>query len=476
MSSVSALDQLARLPRFGDGPGLHRMAALRDALAAAEGSHRAPPPAIRITGSNGKGTVAHLTAALLHELGLSTGLYISPHFLRFEERFQVDGEPLRRDEVEDAAGRVLEAVERYLGDHPEDEVAAFEAWTAMAWDLLRRRRLDAIVAEAGIGGRFDSTRIFPGAVSALTSLEVEHSDLLGPEPIDIAYDKADLCADGGVMVRGEVDGEIARRLTGALALRGARLLPVGEAMSWEVREVGPDGMRVDLASRDGSIELPDLELTLVGRHQALNAALAVQLVREWLERHPTGGDLRERLPDAIRRAFARIRVPGRFQRLDAPALWRALGVGDGPEVFVDVAHTAASLSALAATVGEALPERPLVLAVGVSRDRSPEMLAPLLRRAAAVVCTSSLYRCEPSVNLERAVASHAPRALTKTAAFVDLGLPAARELAAQLPRDPDCGPDADPVLLVAGSYFLAAETAAEAAGLDRERLGFPDGL
>jgi dihydrofolate synthase/folylpolyglutamate synthase len=459
-----ALDRLRALPRLGDGPGLHRMTALREALTGGGEPVEPIPPAVRITGSNGKGTVAHLTAALLRDLGLSVGLYTSPHFLRFEERFQVDGEPLPREELEDAAGRVLEAVEGYAASHPDDRVSGFEALTAMAWDLFRRRRLDAIIAEAGIGGRFDSTRIFPGEVSALSSLELEHTELLGPESLDIAYDKADLCPDGGVMVRGELDGEIARRLAGALALRGARFRPLGEEMSWEVREVSPDGMRVEIASRDGSIDLRDLELALVGRHQALNAALAVQLVREWLERCPSGDVLRAQLPDAIRRVFSRVRVPGRFQQLDAAALWRELDSGAGPGVWVDVAHTAASVSALAATVREALPGRPLVLVVGVSRGRGPKMLAPLLRQAAGGVCAVSRYRGEPSESLRATARRCAPGLPLEIAGPVEEGLAVAREMAARLASDP--------VVLVAGSYFLAAEAAALAAGEDPERLGF----
>jgi len=466
MSSASALDRLRELPRFGDGPGLHRMEALREALADAEGPTETLLSAIRITGSNGKGTVAHLVAALLRELGFSAGLYTSPHFLRFEERFQIDGEPVPQAELEEPAKRVLRAIEGYLEIHPDDRVSGFEALTATAYELFRRRRLDVVVAEAGIGGRFDSTRIFPGAVTALTSLELEHTDLLGPEPIDIAYDKADLCPDGGVMVRGELDREIARRLAGALALRGARLQPVGGMLSWEVREVRPDGMRVELESPDGALAVPDLELALVGRHQALNAALAVQLVREWLARNPAGGDPEPRLPDAIRRAFALVRVPGRFQRLDAAPLWQRLVAGAGPEVWVDVAHTPVSSAALAATVGEALAGRPVVLVAGASRGRDPEMLAPVLGQAAGVVCAVSRYRGESSEILGSVARRHAPGRPRVIAGSVEEGLIEARELAARL------GPD--PVLLVTGSYFLAAEAASVAAGGDPERLGFAE--
>lgn len=468
-SSTPWLNRLRELPRFGSGPGLHRMAWLSESLTAraeAAGERLSPlPPAVRITGSRGKGTVAHLTGAVLRGLGLSVGLYTSPHFLHFEERFRIDGVPASGDELEVCASRVLAAIEEYRGKHPADEFAHFEAVTAMALALFRRRSPDVLVTEAGIGGRFDSTQVFPGEVTALTSLELEHTEVLGTELLTIAHDKADLCPDGGVLVLGEIEPEIRRRLTGALALRGVRGVSVDEALAWEIREIGPERMRIDVESRrDGPpLKLEDLELGLVGRHQARNAALAVQLVREWLARRGEAPPLDE----AIREGWADVDLAGRFQRL-------APGSGT-PEVFIDVAHTPASVRSLAQTVEAALGDRPLVLVVGVSQGRDPALLAPLIRRAAAVICTASRYRGQRAARLLRPVRREASGRPVEAREGIEDALERARALARSIARSPARPGRLEPAVLVTGSYFLAAEAAALAAGLDPRELGFEPG-
>lgn len=465
VSKYPALDRLRALPRFGDGPGLHRMAALRDALLETGGEPA--PPAIQITGSNGKGTVAHLTAAILRELGISAGLYTSPHFVRFEERFQIDGRQVPLEELEEAAARVEEAIERFRSDHPRDEVASFEALTALAFEIFRRRGPQVLVTEAGIGGRFDSTRVFePSGVAALTSLEMEHGSILGPTLLDIAYDKSGLCPDGGVLVLGEIEAEIQRRLAGALALRGARLLPVRDRLVWKVHEIAPDRMRCDLDSWDGKLLLSDLEMGVIGERQATNAALAVQLVRSWLAR--TERDFSAtKLEAAIHRALATAHVPGRLDRLDPDRLWPAVGETEkGPEVCVDVAHTPAALEALAETVNKAFRGRPRVLVLGISRGRRTAMLEPLLRGGGAAVLTRSTYRGEQPERLLSSILKVRRQRVFEIAPTIADALREAGKLAKSL------GPDA--VVLVAGSYFLAAEAAALAMGEDPTRLGFPD--
>jgi len=456
------------------------MAALREALLAEDRSTgsdegRSPipsviPSGIHVTGSNGKGTVACLTAAILRQLGVSSLLFTSPHFVRFEERFQLDGQPVPAAELEASASRVLKAVESYRERFPDDEIAGFEALTAVALDLSLCRQPRVVVAEAGIGGRFDSTRVFPGAVAALTSLELEHRELLGPGLVDIALDKSELCRDGEVLVAGEIDLDVQRRVAGALALRGGRLVPVAEELRWKVHDITPERMRLDLTSLDGSMRWEGLELGVVGLHQAANAAVAVQLVREWMGREPRSA-LTEELPRAVRDGLAGVWVPGRFQHLESAKLW---GSGDGPEeanpdldVFVDVAHTPASLVALAETVKAAFGDRPRVLVLGLSQGRDPDMLRPLMPGTEAVVCTSSRYRGEDANRLLSLVPDDF-KPQVEMASGLDASYRAARKLAGALRERTG----SEPVILVTGSYFLAAEVAALVAGEDPAALGF----
>lgn len=407
------------------------------------------PPAIRITGSNGKGSTAALAASVLAELGLSVGMYTSPHFLSWNERFVVDGRPLPDDELEASARWFWEAAEG-IGPAVEETFSAFEAATAVALRAFGRRRPDVLVVEAGIGGRLDPTRVFEGAVCGLASLDLEHTELLGESLEEIARDKAGLVPDGGVLVVGELGREaegVSAALRGELEPRGARVVPVEEAATWSVGRVNRYGTQMDL--KVGPVDRVGLRVGLHGEHQAANAALAAVLVREWLQR--AGGERGRRLAadgealgEALEAGLARARVSGRFEKVGERA----------PEVWVDVAHTPAATAALAETV-EVVFETPPVLLVGVSEGRDPDaLLTPLVRTAMAVVATRPAKRGAPARTIADAVSKLRP----------DLYVPAVEPVEAALREARDRAREQGTVVLVCGSFFLAAEVAGLADG------------
>ena len=433
------LQRLQALPRFGSGPGLHRMAALREALP--EDAHGPLPSSIRITGTNGKGSTAAMVAAVLTELGFETGLYTSPHFLHWNERIAVDGEPVGEDELAPALAWFFEAAEAYGAEHPGDGFSAFEAATAVALHVYGRLRPDALVVEAGMGGRLDPTRVFPGDLVGLTSLDLEHTEVLGETLLEIALDKADLCPDGGVLGVGRIEADTLRRLKGSVSLRDIEVLSVAGQAVVRVDRVDASGTRFHLRLPPRAwlpeLDWQDLRLALPGAHQADNAALAVLLVREWLAAHgpEIGVGI---LEDAVRRALPKVRVPGRME---------PVGTGDR-QVYVDVAHTPEAIRALAATVGEMFGEVSPVLLVGVSRGRDPAaLLGPLLERADAVVVTRPSVRGAEPDDVARAVRSLAPEARVEV---IEDG-ECARIRAMAWARD------LDRPVLVAGSLFLATD-------------------
>jgi dihydrofolate synthase/folylpolyglutamate synthase len=450
--------RLLALPRFGAETGLHRMAALLDALPAS--LPHPTPEAVKITGSNGKGAVAAMTEAILRAAGVATGLYVSPHLFRVEERIGLGGEPISPETLDAGAAWALEAVAAYEAAHPEDRVGVFEALTAAAVHAFRGRGLEVVAAEAGIGGRFDPVRVFPGRLAALTSLDLEHTALLGGTLEAIAEDKADLCPDGGVLVLGAVPGEIRRRLRGALSLRGVRVLAVEDEAAVERVTLASEGTRMDLELAGGP-SLPGLEMPLVGRHQAGNAAVSAVLAREWLRlRRPEISPAEQ--GEAIRRGLAAVRWPGRFERRPPRRPGEA-------ELFADVGHTPAALAALAATVEQALAGRPVVLLAGVSAGRDPgALLAPVASLAAAVVCARSRHRGLAAADVAAAVRRGHAGLPAQVAPGNGEDLEAALERA--LERAAALGPGA--VVLAAGSYFLAAEVLWIHRGGDPEDLTF----
>lgn len=427
------------------------MAWLLDALPDSAGGPL--PPALKVAGTNGKGSTAALAAAILTELGFETGLYTSPHFLEWPERIRIDGDPVGEELLAPALTWFFEAAREYAAEFPSDVFSAFEAATAVALHVYGHLDLDALVVEAGIGGRLDSTWAFPGRRVGLTSIDLEHVDLLGKSCIDIALEKAGLCPDGGVLVTGRLPSDVLRRLENALALREVEVVAVERQARLEVRRVTASGTVFDLATAPRGwlpdLDMDEVELALPGRHQAENAAVAVLLVREWLAAHGPEVGAHD-LEDAVREAWRKIVLPGRFQRLAAPGNGSgAWGAG----VWVDAGHTPAALAAVAETSQAAFPEPPVLL-VGTSDGRDPAMLEPLLEHARAAVVTHPTRRGaepQPVADVLRGLRPGLPVEIHR--------LPReALEAACGLARRAGC-----PVL-VAGSLFLAGEVAGAGVG------------
>ncbi|NWG52214.1 MAG: hypothetical protein HXY28_00695, partial [Hydrogenophilaceae bacterium] len=175
------------------------------------------PRSIAITGSNGKGSTAAMTAQILTACGLKTGLFTSPHMLAVNERFRIDGA-----DVEDATlAAAWDATEAACDG--EDGLGGFEFLFLLAAKLFGDARCAAMVWEAGIGGRHDVTRLAGARAAALVSLDLEHTALLGDTLEAIARDKADIAADDGLLLLGETAAPFVDAIAAHVAPRRVRV-------------------------------------------------------------------------------------------------------------------------------------------------------------------------------------------------------------------------------------------------------------
>ena len=188
------------LPKYGAGVGLARMAELLEALAVDRA--KLTRISVVVTGSNGKGSTAAFCAGIGRAYGLRTGLFTSPHLYRFNERVQVDGVPIEDADLARLRQRIEAAIAQVSARRGE-QFGAFEALFALACLHFQETACDFAVFEAGIGGRYDVTRLIGALVTCVTSVDYEHVELLGPSLQLIASDKSDACAAGGTIVYGE---------------------------------------------------------------------------------------------------------------------------------------------------------------------------------------------------------------------------------------------------------------------------------
>ena len=367
-------------PTGGIRWGLERT---RELLAGVDDPHRRFR-ALHVGGTNGKGSVSALCDAALRaaDPGRGVGLYTSPHLVSFDERIRVGGRPVDRELLLACEARLRPDIER-------TGASFFEATTAIAFLCFAEAGVEAVVAEVGLGGRLDSTNVLTPEACAVTNVALDHTEYLGASLQAIAAEKGGIFKPGVPAVAGEREPAPLGVLRSAARDAGAPLVVLDEVAAVEDVRVALEGTRFRLESaRWGSRELG---IPLVGAHQARNAALAAELLGVLPD------DLRPGW-DAIEAGFAAVRWPGRMQ------VERVRGT----TWVLDVAHNAAGVAALAATLdGLDLPQ-PVVLVTAILKDKDwAEMLPPLLARSDAAVLTVApssppARRWEPASAAEQA--------------------------------------------------------------------------
>jgi len=340
MASAAYAELLARLDgvrALGVELGLDRM---RRALARL-GDPQARFTAVQIAGTNGKGSTAAMTEAVLRAAGLRTGLYSSPHLSRFTERIRIAGREVEGDRLA-ALDRLVVATEVPL--------TYFEVATALAFLAMAEAGVEVAVLETGLGGRLDAVTTCVPCATAITSIGLDHTGYLGTTLPEIAGEKAGIMKPGVPCFVGPVPAAAGDALERAAAAVGAPLYQ----------------------ARREAFSMPTFPIALAGAHQRQNAALAVVLARM------AGRRLGRMIDDAaLASGLAGVRWPGRCERV-------------GDDLLFDCAHNEDGARALAAALAELAPGRRVALAVSIVDDKDPAgMLAALAPVAAAVVTTRS---------------------------------------------------------------------------------------
>jgi dihydrofolate synthase / folylpolyglutamate synthase len=441
----AALDGLYRRRRFGLQPGLETIRALLNAL----GNPQRAYPAIHVTGSKGKGSVTTFAQAILTAHGKRTGRFTSPHLASYRERIRIDGRPIAARDVVAGVERVEAAAVRLEAEgtipHPP---TFFEVTTALALDHFARKKVDAAVIEVGMGGRLDATNVLDARVGVVSTIELEHTEVLGATRAAIAKEKAGIFHAGMTGLLGEVPDDARAVLEAEAGRVGVPLWHLGEEVRIEDRALDADGQT--FAVRVPGARFADLRIPLLGRFQPGNVALALGAVVRF------GSAIGMPLdPEAVRAGLAHVRWRGRLER-----------IARRPELFYDVAHTPESARAVAQSLAELSPlgdPSDSAVVVGLLRGKNVvgilDALASVARTLVVVPVRSA--RGLPPSELRVAAAGRFPRIVE--APTVEAGLAAARAAT---------GPDG--FTLVVGSDYLIGELfRREGEGADEPDLSDP---
>lgn len=359
------LEFLFSLERLGMKFGLENIATLCAALGHPEQTFTS----IVIAGTNGKGSVTVMVETALRAAGHRAARYTSPHLVRLEERFVIDGREVETAVLRDVVGAVQLTVESLMKSRKLETLPTFfECTTAAAFELFRRARVEVAVLEVGLGGRLDATNVVTPITAAITSIDFDHQAQLGNTLESIAREKAGVAKPGVPMVCGWVPEAAARVISEVCELQHAPLIRVADVVHIEPRD---DGETLDV--RIGARSFDAIRLSLPGRHQRENAAVAVAVMNEVSHHGIPISDA------AIRTGLTEARWPGRLERF----------VRDGVDILLDAAHNPAGARALASHLQDIGWSRITMLFAAMRDKDVGGMLAPVAHVCERVICTTA---------------------------------------------------------------------------------------
>ena len=328
---------------------------------------------IHIAGTNGKGSVAHLTSSYCQERGLKTGLFTSPHLVDFRERIRIDGTMIDESDV-------LRFFNAYKRQFDELEPSFFEMTTTLAFWYFAEQKVDIAVVEVGLGGRLDATNVLNPILSIITNISLEHTQLLGNTIAKIAFQKAGIIKQDVPVVIGEFHPESFPVFTDIALQRNAPLFLAEENYTIE-------GTLLDCNILDvqGVTLYEHVRMPLLGEYQRKNLKTFLQAVEIIEQLMPVDKDV---TVEAIQKVVTHTDFMGRWQILCHQ-----------PLTICDVGHNLGGLTITMKQL-DALNCRQLRVVYGMVADKDIDHILPLLpRKAKYYVCKAAIERALPAAEL-----------------------------------------------------------------------------
>lgn len=357
MKYEDALNYINDKEKFGSRLGLETIGRLLELL----GSPHKKLKHIHVAGTNGKGSTSSYLSNILKEAGYKVGLFTSPYIERFNERIQINNEDIRDEALGSITGEIKEKISIMLEegyDHP----TTFEIITAIAFEYFYQEGVDYVVLEVGLGGRHDSTNIIDKSLlSVITTIDIDHVDILGSSLREIAWQKAGIIKEGGLVVSYPQKDEARQVLEEEARLKGAEIIFL-DLGGLKINSLTDQGARFDISYENQ--EFKDVKISMLGEYQVYNSSLALASILELRKR-----DLVSISNEEIRRGLVSSQWPARLEL-----------VRRRPNFLIDGAHNLQGAIQLKKALG-LFTYKKLILGLGILGDKDydhmVEELAPL---------------------------------------------------------------------------------------------------
>lgn len=372
MQVDDAVSWLYSYTKYGSKLGLERISALLKGL----GNPHHSLQTIHVTGTNGKGSVCRFLGSILSHAGYKTGVYLSPHLEHFNERLIIDGMEIADGDLVDTVQKIKPVVESLekTGMVP----TFFEIVTAIAFVYFQRQKVDYVVVEVGLGGRFDATNVIQPLVSVITNISLEHTQYLGDDVTSVAFEKAGIIKVNAPVITAAVD-EALLVIEAVAKEKKVSLVHVSSDM-WERRSFSLEFQEFHIK---GSLKDYWVHTRILGEYQGENLAVAILTIEQLqlLGIFISDTDIVE--------GIAVTGNPGRMEVL-----------AQNPLVVLDGAHNPAGMHMLTHSLKNDFQFNRLIVVIGILKDKNIlEMLQSIVSIADEIVFTQSENprACEPDV-------------------------------------------------------------------------------
>ncbi|HLQ41164.1 MAG TPA: folylpolyglutamate synthase/dihydrofolate synthase family protein [Tetragenococcus sp.] len=364
---ADTVDFIESRKKFGSKPGLERINHLLDQLHHPEKNLTF----IHIAGTNGKGSTVSFLANMLEKSGLTVGTFTSPYIENFNERISLDGKPIS----DEALTKVIQVLEPFVKESDElnCSLTEFELVTAAAFLYFKEKKPDVVILEVGLGGLLDSTNVVFPILTAITTIGLDHTAVLGDTIEEIAAQKAGIIKNNVPLVTGNITPAAKAVIDHIAAEKKASVAHFGQ--SFEINYKGPDpkwGEQFDFTNENGKIN--QLYVPLLGRHQVENAALAIELF--YLSCQKLGLPFSDK---PVRQGLAAVTWPARMEK-----------VSQEPLIVLDGAHNPHAMGRLVENIkNEFQVNKVYVLFSALERKDITTMIKQLLTISHAEIYLTS---------------------------------------------------------------------------------------
>jgi len=331
-------------------------------------------PIIHVAGTKGKGSTSAMISAILQQLGLRVGLFSKPHLESIHERVSINNIDSTDNHWIDCMNVMYPHLE--LLRKRDNPFTFFDIVSVLALYHFTREAVDLVVLEVGLGGRLDSTNVVTPAVSVITSIDYEHTQILGDTLEKIAAEKAGIIKSGVPVVSGVRESGPAEVIAEKAASQDSRLYQIDRDFSLKM---SPEHT-FDVQTQNQIYD--NLQMNNLGEHQKLNATIAIQACEMFCDQQGT-----ELNAESVRLGLEQLKLRGRVEVLCSD-----------PVIILDVAHNPSSMRALREAISDAFHERKVHFLVGMSEDKDiTGNLKEIMPVAKRIIFTSldSPTGCEP---------------------------------------------------------------------------------